>query len=84
VDAARYEKRQRISVVAERAEKNNCSGENKMNFLSGKKTYVVVMLGIVVYGAEAMGIVPEGTAEKLNGFLLLLGLGTLRSAVAKK
>ena len=55
-----------------------------MNFLSGKKTYVVVMLGIVVYGAEAMGIVPEGTAEKLNGFLLLLGLGTLRSAVAKK
>lgn len=55
-----------------------------LEFLSGKKTYLVMILGVLLYGAEAMGLIPEGTAEKVSGLLALLGLGALRAGVAKK
>ena len=43
--------------------------------LGGKKTYIVVILGVLVYGSEAMGLIDSGTATKLEGVLGFLGLG---------
>ena len=53
-----------------------------MNFLTGKRTYIIVAVGVVVYGAEAMGLLEKGTADKLEGLLAILGLGTLRAGLA--
>ena len=55
-----------------------------MNILSGYKTYILVAAGVLLYGAETMGLVGEGTVGKLDDLLVLLGLGTLRLGVAKK
>jgi len=52
-----------------------------MDILKGYKTYIIVAIGVLVYGAEAMGVLGAGTAEKLEGLLAILGLGTLRASV---
>lgn len=52
-----------------------------MELLSGYKTYLIVILGIMVYGAEAVGLLQDGTANKLEGLLAILGLGALRSGI---
>jgi len=54
----------------------------KINF-DGKKTYIVVAIGVGIFGAEAMGLLPAGTTDKLDGLLTILGLGTLRDAIKK-
>jgi len=51
--------------------------------LAGYKTYLIVAVGVLVYGAEAMGILEKGTADKLEGLLTILGVGTLRAGVSK-
>ena len=51
--------------------------------MAGWKTYGVVAVGVLVHGAEAMGILQPGTADKLDGLLTIVGLGTLRAGVAK-
>ncbi len=50
---------------------------------SGYKTYLVVAAGIILYGAEAMGVLPASTVEKVEDLLVLLGFGALRSGIAK-
>ena len=55
-----------------------------MQFLVGKKTYILVAIGVIVWGAEAMGLVEQGTANKLDALLVVLGLGTIRSAISNK
>ena len=54
-----------------------------LSFLNGKKTYIVVLLGLVVIGASMLGVIDTETA---NSALVALGLGgavTLRAAIAK-
>ena len=54
-----------------------------LNTLNGKKTFIVVALGVIIFGSEQMGLVPAGTIDKLDGLLALLGFGTLRHALAQ-
>lgn len=51
--------------------------------LEGYKTYLVVVAGVLLYGSESMGLIPEGTVAKVNELLVLLGLGALRAGIAK-
>jgi len=55
-----------------------------MNFLKGKKTYLVVAVGVLVNGLVAMGIIPESSLELVNTLLVFLGLGTIRHGVGAK
>lgn len=54
-----------------------------LNFLSGKKTYLMSALGLVVIGLWLFGVIDQAIAEKA---LVALGFGgaiSLRAAVAK-
>jgi hypothetical protein len=51
--------------------------------INGFKTYIVSAIGVLLYGLEAMGYIPKGTADKVMPLLGFLGLATLRHAVAK-
>ena len=52
--------------------------------LKGWKTYIVVIVGIIVNGAYAMGYIPEASIGLVNTILGFLGLGALRAGVANK
>ena len=54
-----------------------------LNALKGKKTYILVAVGILCYGTEQMGLIPAGTVDKIDGLLVILGIGTVRSALAQ-
>lgn len=57
--------------------------DSVMNFLSGKKTYLMSGAGLLVIGLWIFGVIDQAIAEKA---LVALGFGgaiTLRSAVAK-
>jgi len=55
-----------------------------MDFLKGKKTYLVVAVGVLVNGAFAMGLIPVEYLGVVNTVLGFLGLATIRAGVAKK
>jgi len=52
--------------------------------LKGFKTYLVVIVGVLVNGAFAMGYIPEASLGLINTVLGFLGLAALRSGVASK
>jgi len=52
--------------------------------LKGWKTYIVVIVGILVNGAYAMGYIPVEAMGIVNTILGFLGLGALRAGVAGK
>ena len=52
-------------------------------WLSGKKTYIIVVLGVIVNGLWAMGLIDEETVKIVDGILVFAGLGTIRAGVAK-
>ena len=52
--------------------------------LKGWKTYIVVIVGIIVNGAYAMGYIPEASIGLVNTILGFLGLGALRAGVSNK
>ncbi len=52
--------------------------------LKGYKTYLVVIVGIIVNGAYAMGYIPEAVIPVVNVILGYLGLAALRAGVAGK
>jgi hypothetical protein len=58
-----------------------------MEFLQGKKTYIIVAVSVLAIVAEKfLGIdIPgfEVGEDWLGGLLTMLGLGTLRAGVAK-
>lgn len=54
-----------------------------MKFLSGWKTYLLALIGIIFNGLVATGYIDEGMREPVNAILLFLGLGTMRSAIKK-
>lgn len=56
---------------------------NILNFLSGKKTYIVSGCALVVIACWMFGVIEQDTAEKA---LVALGFGgaiTLRAAITK-
>lgn len=55
-----------------------------LEYLKGKKTYIVVALGVLVNGAYAMGLVDENFVKAVDGILVFVGMGTIRAGVAKK
>lgn len=54
-----------------------------IEFLQGKKTYVVMIAGILVNGAYAMGYLNEETLAAIDGLLMFLGMGTIRAGITK-
>jgi len=55
-----------------------------LDFLKGKKTYIVVAVGVIVNGLFAMGVIPVEYLGMANTILGFLGLGAIRAGVAKK
>ena len=49
--------------------------------LKGYKTYIVVIVGVIVNGLFAMGKIPAEYLPLVNAILGFLGLGALRSGV---
>lgn len=50
-------------------------------FLKGKKTYLVMGVGIVVNGMYVMGYIHPESLPAVNSILGFLGLGALRSSI---
>lgn len=54
-----------------------------MNFLSGKKTYLVAVVGVLINGAWQMGYLPQEYIIFANMILGFFGLAALRAGVKK-
>ena len=54
-----------------------------IKFLKGKKTYIVMFLGVIANGLVAMGYIPESMLSTINSVLGFLGLGALRDGMKK-
>lgn len=54
-----------------------------MEWLKGKKTYITVIVGIIVNGLIAMGYIPVEYLTPINAVLVFLGLGTIRAGISK-
>jgi hypothetical protein len=52
--------------------------------LKGKKTYIIVIIGVIVNGLYALGHIPTEWIPVANSILAFLGLGALRAGVAGK
>ena len=55
--------------------------EKIVNWLKGKKTYIVVIVGVLVNGMIAMEIIPRESFVTVNAILGFLGLGTIRAGI---
>lgn len=54
-----------------------------VSFLSGKKTYIIVLIGAVLNLSVAFGWVSVEQLEQINAVLLALGLGAIRAGISK-
>jgi len=54
-----------------------------ISWLSGKKTYIIVLIGAVLNVAVAFGWVTPDNLEQINAVLLALGLGAIRAGISK-
>ncbi len=52
--------------------------------LDGKKTYIIAAVIAVLNLLVAFGVLPHEVIETIDYILVALGLGTLRSGIAKK
>ena len=59
-------------------------GGEKMNYLNGKKTYLLTGLLFVVGGLKAIGILDENTYQILFSLLIPASIFTLRMGVNSK
>lgn len=57
--------------------------EKLMNLLKGKKTYIVVAIGVIINGAHTMGLINPNLLPIINVILGFLGLAALRAGVTK-
>lgn len=55
-----------------------------INFLQGKKTYIVIIVAIVFNTLVQLGYIDYGYVEYVNIVLAALGLGALRAGVSKQ
>ena len=54
-----------------------------LDFLAGKKTYIIVVIGAVLNVAVAFGWVSPDNLEQINAVLVALGLGAIRAGISK-
>ena len=54
-----------------------------MDWLKGKRTYIVAVVGVLVNGAWAMGYIDPSLLPIVNTVLGFLGLAALRAGVKK-
>ena len=54
-----------------------------MDFLSGKKTYIIAVLAGIVVAVQSLGYIDNDMATTILGFLGAGGLATLRAGVSK-
>jgi hypothetical protein len=58
-----------------------------IEWLQGKKTYIVVIIGVVITLLKSFGVIPEAEIdniwEVIEQLALWLGIGALRAGVAK-
>jgi hypothetical protein len=52
--------------------------------MAGYKTYIVMIIGILVNGAIAMGYISADLLPTINSILGFLGLGAIRHGIAHK
>lgn len=52
-------------------------------FLKGKKTYIAVVVGIVMAGLYGQGYISEQVYVEITGLLGMIGLATVRHAITK-
>ena len=57
---------------------------NLVEFLKGKKTYIVVGLGLVVLALKVTGVLDSTIADSILVALGMGGLATLRLGISKK
>lgn len=55
--------------------------KNTINFLNGKKTYLIAGLGAIVFVAFNLGYLDVDTANQIYTLLGITGTITLRSAI---
>jgi hypothetical protein len=55
-----------------------------IDFLVGKKTYIIVAIAVIVNGCVALGYIGAEEVELINWILVTLGLGAIRLAVDGK
>jgi len=51
--------------------------------LKGYKSYIVMVVGVIINGAFAMGYIPAEYLSFANAILGFLGLGALRAGISK-
>ena len=54
-----------------------------MDWLSGKKTYIVAIIGVIMTGLLGTGTISQDQYNMIMGLLGALGLATLRAGVTK-
>ena len=54
-----------------------------IDFLQGKKTYIVMSIGVIANGLFAMGYIDEKLITLIDGIVAALGLGTIRAGISK-
>ena len=54
-----------------------------LDFLKGKKTYILVVIGAIGYGLALAGIITEDMLEKVLTLLGIGAVGTLRAGISK-
>ena len=54
-----------------------------LDFLKGRKTYLVMAIGIIVNGAIVMGYLDVQYIGIINSILGFLGLGAIRAGISK-
>lgn len=54
-----------------------------IEFLKGKKTYIIVIVGVLVNGVYAMGYISAEMLPIVNTILGFLGLAAVRAGVSK-
>lgn len=58
--------------------------ERIQNYLMGKKTYIVVVVGFIVNGLYGIGYIDVQTVQQLNALLVFLGIGAVRLSLDSK
>jgi len=54
-----------------------------IDWLKGKKTYLVAVIGMACYGALGMEWISQGTFDSIAVICALLGIGFLRAGISK-
>jgi hypothetical protein len=54
-----------------------------IQFISGKKTYIIAGIMVVATGLKTLGIIEQTTYEAAMGVMAALGFGALRAGVEK-